>query len=62
MIVFTKPYVNFFGLNNQSVPEIPKIKDNHNPATWMLDVSSQSVEVELGVDFAKIYHDSALYK
>ncbi|AEE79095.1 ABC transporter-like protein [Arabidopsis thaliana] len=46
----------------ESVPEIPKIKDNHNPATWMLDVSSQSVEIELGVDFAKIYHDSALYK
>ncbi|XP_010515840.1 PREDICTED: ABC transporter G family member 37 isoform X2 [Camelina sativa] len=46
----------------ESVPEIPKIRDNHNPATWMLDVSSQSVEVELGVDFANIYHDSALYK
>jgi len=51
-----------YWIEKQSVPEIPKIKDNHNPATWMLDVSSQSVEIELGVDFAKIYHDSALYK
>lgn len=50
------------GLNKQSVPGIPKIRDNHNPATWMLDVSSQSAEVELGLDFAKIYHESALYK
>ncbi|KAL0866501.1 hypothetical protein Bca101_045619 [Brassica carinata] len=46
----------------ESVPGVPKIRDNHNPATWMLDVSSQSAEVELGVDFAKIYHESALFK
>ncbi|KAL1195827.1 ABC transporter G family member 37 [Cardamine amara subsp. amara] len=46
----------------ESVPGIPKIRDNHNPATWMLDVSSQSVELELGIDFANIYHESALYK
>ncbi|KFK34600.1 hypothetical protein AALP_AA5G166700 [Arabis alpina] len=46
----------------ESVHGVPKIRDNHNPATWMLNVSSQSAEVELGVDFAKIYHESALYK
>ncbi|CAA7046262.1 unnamed protein product [Microthlaspi erraticum] len=46
----------------ESVHGIPKIRDNHNPATWMLDVSSQSAEVELGLDFAKIYHESALFK
>ncbi|KAF8093762.1 hypothetical protein N665_0379s0046 [Sinapis alba] len=46
----------------ENVPGVSKIRDNHNPATWMLDVSSQSAEVELGVDFAKIYHESALFK
>ncbi|CAH2064224.1 unnamed protein product [Thlaspi arvense] len=46
----------------ESVPGVPKIRDNHNPATWMLDVSSQSAEIELGLDFAKIYHESALFK
>ncbi|CAH8313801.1 unnamed protein product [Eruca vesicaria subsp. sativa] len=46
----------------ENVPGVPKIRDNHNPATWMLDVSSQSAEVELGVDFAQIYHESALFK
>ncbi|KAL0805402.1 hypothetical protein Bca101_097893 [Brassica carinata] len=46
----------------ENVPGVPKIRDNHNPATWMLDVSSQSAEVELSVDFAKIYNESALFK
>lgn len=41
---------------------MPKIKDNHNPATWMLEVSSASVEAELGIDFATIYKESSLYR
>ncbi|KAF2609140.1 hypothetical protein F2Q68_00044859 [Brassica cretica] len=49
-------------VEESNVPGVPKIRDNHNPATWMLDVSSQSAEVELSVDFAKIYNESALFK
>ncbi|KAK2646917.1 hypothetical protein Ddye_022112 [Dipteronia dyeriana] len=41
---------------------VPKIKDNYNPATWMLEVTSKSVEAELGVDFAEIYNASTLYQ
>ncbi|EOY31540.1 Pleiotropic drug resistance 2 [Theobroma cacao] len=37
----------------ESIPGVPKIKDNCNPATWMLDVTSTSVEAELGIDLAK---------
>ena len=51
-----------YWIEKQSVPEIPKIKDNHNPATWMLEVTSESVETELDMDFAKIYNESDLYK
>ena len=51
-----------FGVNEQSIPGVAKIKDNYNPATWMLEVTSQSVEIELNMDFAKIYKESALYK
>ena len=50
------------GVNEQSIPGVAKIKDNYNPATWMLEVTSQSVEIELNMDFAKIYKESALYK
>ncbi|KAL4324340.1 hypothetical protein GQ457_11G016110 [Hibiscus cannabinus] len=46
----------------ESIAGVPKIKDNCNPATWMLEVTSPSVEAELGVDFADIYMNSALYE
>ncbi|GMN51418.1 hypothetical protein TIFTF001_020570 [Ficus carica] len=46
----------------EGIPGVPKIKDNHNPATWMLEVSSASVEAELGIDFATIYKESSLYR
>lgn len=46
----------------QAVPGVPKIKDGFNPATWMLDVTSPSSELRLGVDFAQLYNDSPLYQ
>ncbi|XP_027349250.1 ABC transporter G family member 34-like [Abrus precatorius] len=41
---------------------VPKIKDGYNPATWMLDISTPSMEAQLGIDFAEIYTDSTLYQ
>ncbi|KAL4636632.1 hypothetical protein ACB092_03G022800 [Castanea dentata] len=46
----------------ESIPGVPKIKNNYNPATWMLEVTSISAEAELGADFAQKYRDSALYE
>ncbi|XP_047328940.1 pleiotropic drug resistance protein 2-like [Impatiens glandulifera] len=46
----------------EAVPGVQKIKEGYNPATWMLDVSSQSAENHLNVDFAEIYANSELYK
>ncbi|KAL4369487.1 hypothetical protein GQ457_05G024330 [Hibiscus cannabinus] len=46
----------------QNIPGVAKIKDNYNPATWMLEVTSTSVEVANGIDFAEIYTSSTLYK
>lgn len=46
----------------QGIPGVPRIKDNYNPATWMLEVTSASVEEELKLDFASIYKESLLYK
>ncbi|KAJ1403026.1 P-loop containing nucleoside triphosphate hydrolase [Sesbania bispinosa] len=37
----------------QSIPGVPKIKDNYNPATWMLEATSASVEAELQIDLQK---------
>ena len=46
----------------QAIPGVPKIKDGYNPATWMLDISSTSMEAQLDVDFAEIYANSTLYQ
>ncbi|XP_031256351.1 pleiotropic drug resistance protein 3-like [Pistacia vera] len=44
----------------ENISGVPKIKDNYNSATWMLEVTSKSVEAELQVDFAQIYNESTL--
>lgn len=46
----------------EEIPGVPKIKEGYNPATWMLEISSQAVESRLGVDFAEIFRSSALYQ
>ncbi|XP_073306955.1 pleiotropic drug resistance protein 3-like isoform X1 [Primulina huaijiensis] len=46
----------------ERIPQLQKIRNNYNPATWMLEVTSTSVEEELGLDFAKIYKESTLYQ
>ncbi|XP_062144822.1 pleiotropic drug resistance protein 3-like isoform X2 [Alnus glutinosa] len=46
----------------EGIPGVPKIRDNYNPAAWMLEVTSTSAEAELGVDFAQKYRESTLYE
>ncbi|OEL16187.1 ABC transporter G family member 36 [Dichanthelium oligosanthes] len=46
----------------EEIEGVVKIKDGHNPATWMLEVTSVSQEIVLGVDFSDIYKNSELYQ
>ncbi|XP_044480570.1 pleiotropic drug resistance protein 1-like [Mangifera indica] len=46
----------------EGIQGVPKIKDGYNPATWMLEVTSESQEISLGVDFAEIFKNSELYQ
>ncbi|XVE89504.1 hypothetical protein DITRI_Ditri20bG0002000 [Diplodiscus trichospermus] len=46
----------------EGISGVPKIRNNYNPATWMLDGTSTSSEDDKGIDFAQIYKDSALYE
>ncbi|XP_049933597.1 pleiotropic drug resistance protein 3-like isoform X2 [Nymphaea colorata] len=46
----------------ESISGIPKIKNNYNPATWMLEVTSTSMERQLNVDFAQLYKESSLFQ
>lgn len=53
------PFVLFSSL--QGIPGVPKLQENSNPATWMLEITSASTEVQLGLDFGHIYKRSHLY-
>ncbi|CAM0879339.1 unnamed protein product [Alopecurus aequalis] len=46
----------------EAIPGVPKIKEGQNPAAWMLDISSNKTEYEIGVDYAEIYRSSTLYR
>ncbi|GAB4850125.1 transcription factor [Ancistrocladus abbreviatus] len=46
----------------EGIPGVPKIRDGHNPATWMLEVTTPAQEQALGIDFSEIYRNSDLYR
>ncbi|KAK1412286.1 hypothetical protein QVD17_33413 [Tagetes erecta] len=46
----------------EAIPGVPKIVEQQNPATWMLEVTSVAAEKRLGIDFAEQYKSSSLYK
>ncbi|KAL1822524.1 hypothetical protein ACET3Z_009302 [Daucus carota] len=46
----------------EAVSGVPKIEKGYNPATWMLEVTADSVEAQLDIDFAEIYTNSSLYQ
>ncbi|KAL8138808.1 hypothetical protein V2J09_004809 [Rumex salicifolius] len=46
----------------ESIQGVQKIKDGYNPATWMLEVTTPSQELALGVDFTDLYRTSDLHR
>ncbi|CAL9165196.1 unnamed protein product [Musa hybrid cultivar] len=46
----------------EGVNGVRKIKDGYNPATWMLEVTSEAQEDILGVNFSDIYKNSELFR
>ncbi|CAK8543690.1 unnamed protein product [Lathyrus sativus] len=46
----------------EGIQGVSKIKDGYNPATWMLEVTSLSKQVDLEIDFAEVYKNSELYR
>ncbi|XP_009141587.1 ABC transporter G family member 39 [Brassica rapa] len=46
----------------EAVEGVPKIKDGYNPATWMLDVTTPSMESQMSLDFAQLFANSSLYR
>ena len=46
----------------EGIEGVSKIRPGYNPATWMLEVTSQAQEDILGVSFAEAYKNSDLYQ
>ncbi|XP_074570849.1 ABC transporter G family member 36-like isoform X2 [Curcuma longa] len=46
----------------EGIDGVSKIKDGYNPATWMLEVTTQAQENILGVNFSELYKNSELYQ
>nr|XP_017250971.1 PREDICTED: pleiotropic drug resistance protein 3-like [Daucus carota subsp. sativus] len=44
----------------ENIPGVPKIQENYNPATWMLEVSSLTAEARHEIDLSKLYKESSL--
>nr|CAB3490651.1 unnamed protein product [Digitaria exilis] len=57
-----QPSIEIFEAFDEAIPGVPKIDDNYNPSTWMLEVTSTSMEAHLRINFAQIYRDSSMYK
>ncbi|KAG6408624.1 hypothetical protein SASPL_131642 [Salvia splendens] len=57
-----QPSIDIFEAFDEAIPGVEKIRDNYNPAAWMLEVTSTSSEAELGLDFAEIYKKSSLHE
>ncbi|KAM3192539.1 hypothetical protein ACQJBY_069641 [Aegilops geniculata] len=46
----------------EGIERVNKIKPGYNPATWMLEVTSQAQEDILGASFSEVYKNSDLYQ
>ncbi|KAL2968076.1 hypothetical protein AAZX31_15G011500 [Glycine max] len=44
----------------ERIEGVGKIKDGHNPAAWMLEITTPAREMDLNVDFSDIYKNSVL--
>ncbi|KAH7833592.1 hypothetical protein Vadar_007950 [Vaccinium darrowii] len=46
----------------EDISGVPKIINNYNLATWILEVTFSTAEAELGIDFAQVYKNSIIYQ
>ncbi|KAG5043644.1 hypothetical protein JHK87_007559 [Glycine soja] len=44
----------------EGIQGVSEIKAGYNPATWVLEVTNSSKEMELGIDFAEVFKNSEL--
>ncbi|KAF5960757.1 hypothetical protein HYC85_001966 [Camellia sinensis] len=45
-----------------AISGVQMIRNNYNPATWTLEITSRSAEAQLCIDFVQVYKNSVLYQ
>ncbi|KAJ6777678.1 TYROSINE KINASE FAMILY PROTEIN [Salix koriyanagi] len=56
--VHSKIMIDYF----QGIKGVPPCPDGYNPATWMLEVTTSTVEERVGEDFAELFRKSYHYR
>ncbi|KAJ6948249.1 ABC transporter G family member 31 [Populus alba x Populus x berolinensis] len=56
--VHSKIMIDYF----QGIKGVPPCPDGYNPATWMLEVTTPTVEERVGEDFSELYRKSSQYR
>ncbi|KAJ4828263.1 hypothetical protein Tsubulata_012072 [Turnera subulata] len=46
----------------EGIDGVARFKDAYNPATWMMEITSEAQEAAVGVNFADIYKNSELHR
>ncbi|CAL5380310.1 unnamed protein product [Camellia sinensis] len=57
-----QPSIDIFEAFGEAISGVQKIRNNYNPATWMLEITSRSAEAQLYVDFTQVYKNCVLYQ
>ncbi|KAL0715388.1 hypothetical protein Bca4012_064710 [Brassica carinata] len=47
---------------DSAVAGVPNIKDGYNPAAWVLDVTTLSMESQMSAHFAQLFTNSSIYR
>lgn len=59
LIIRKTNYKYYFFL--QAINGIPKFQHTQSPAAWMLEVTSDAMEIKHCIDFVEIYHRSSMF-
>ncbi|CAL5380320.1 unnamed protein product [Camellia sinensis] len=57
-----QPSIDIFEAFDEAISGVQKIRNNYNPITWMLEITSRSAEAQLCIDLAQVYKNCVLYQ
>ncbi|CAL5378380.1 unnamed protein product [Camellia sinensis] len=53
-----QPSIDIFEAFGEAISGVQMIRNNYNPTTWTLEITSRSAEAQLCIDFVQVYKNS----